>query len=363
MPRPDLAVVDPGRVRRVLVIRHRAGGDLLLTTPALHALRWGLPGASIEVVTARGLTSLLEGNSDVDRVLTFDRRSLRSQAALYTRLARGGYDIVLDLVSNPRSAFMTALTRARIRVGFDLPGRGWAYTRRIPREPHGPEAARLRYAPESALDQVRSLGLSAEDVTLRLRVRPGACAAMDAWLAEEGFASGRPVVACLPAGSWPAKTWPPERFVAALDAIGEEADVLWLWGPGEEALAGWCRSRMHRPSRIAPRTDWQELGALLRRCALLVGNDSGPKHVAVALGVPTVTVFGPTHPRTWQPPGGPHTALMADGLDCLHCNANTCPLEGERHMRCMGDVTVERVVAAAKERLHGDVGRSLWASR
>lgn len=356
--------VRPAGIRRVLAIRHRAGGDLLLSTPALHALRRGLPGARIEVLTARGFSGLLEGSADVDRVLAFDRRSLRSQARLYFALARGGYDLVLDLVSNPRSAFLAALTRARVRVGYDLPGRSWAYTLRLPREPVGPAGPVLRYAPEAALDQVRALGIPATDATLRFTVTAEAAARISAWMAEQGLgAHGRPVVACLPAGSWPAKTWAAERFAEVMDSLAEIADVVWLWGPGERELADSCRARMRAPSRPAPATDWQGLGALLARCALLVGNDSGPKHVAVAVGTPTVTVFGPTHPRTWHPPTGPHRALVAEGLACLHCNANVCPLPGDAHMRCMRDVGVARVADAARTLLAERRGEAPCASR
>jgi ADP-heptose:LPS heptosyltransferase len=108
---------------------------------------------------------------------------------------------------------------------------------------------------------------------------------------------------------------------------------------------------MRGGSLVAPPTGWQELGALLARCALLVANDSGPKHVAVALGTPTVTIFGPTHPATWHPPRGPHAAVEATGLEGLHCNANRCPLEGDRFHRCMLDVGAERVLAAARDLL------------
>ncbi|MBI4364568.1 MAG: glycosyltransferase family 9 protein, partial [Candidatus Latescibacteria bacterium] len=134
---PPAPRVDLSDVRRALVIRHRAGGDLLLTTPALRALKRGLPGAAVEVLTARGMSEILRGNPDIDRVLEFDRRSFAAQAALYAKLLRGGYDLVLDMVSNPRSAVMTALTRSRIRVGYDLDGRRYAYTLRVPREPVG----------------------------------------------------------------------------------------------------------------------------------------------------------------------------------------------------------------------------------
>ncbi len=344
---PDRA--DPARARTVLVIRHRAGGDLLLTTPALRALRAGLPGARIDVVAARGLGSLLSGNPDVDRVIEFDRKSLLSQAALYAKLALGGYDLVIDLVSNPRTAFMTWLTRAPLRAGYDIAGRGGAYNVKVPREPAGADGRPLlRYAPEAAMDVVRALGFPPRDPGLRFEVSREARERIDAWLRESDVPrsvpssdSGdpgdlpRPRVACLPIGSWPAKTWAPERFALVMDQLAATADVIWLWGPGERERVEAARARMRLPSRLAPATDWQGL---------------------VALGVPTVTVYGPTNPRTWHPPDGPHAAVFAEGLDCLFCNANRCPLHGDRHMRCMHDVSVERVVEAARALLHSGAG-------
>jgi len=335
-------------VRRILVIRHRAGGDLLLTTPALRAIRAGVPGARIEVLTSRGLAPLLQGNPDVDRVIELDRSSVRSQAGLYLQLLRGGYDIAIDLVSNPRSAWMTALTRARTRAGFAIPGRSWAYTVAVPREPKGPNGPVRRYAPEAALDVVRALGLPPRGLHLTFHVCERANAAIETWLASAGVPQDRPLLVCLPAGSWPSKTWISERYVAVMDALASEGTIVWLWGPGERALAEACRDSMRSPSLLAPRTDWQELGALLRRAALWIGNDSGPKHLAAALGTPTVTIFGPTHPTTWNPPDGPHTVIEAQGLPCLHCDANVCPLPGDRHMRCMRDVEPERVIEAAR---------------
>jgi ADP-heptose:LPS heptosyltransferase len=171
------------------------------------------------------------------------------------------------------------------------------------------------------------------------------------------------MIACLPAGSWPAKTWLPDRFAAAMDALAAQGTVVWMWGPRERAGVEACRALMRAPSLLAPPTGWQELGALLKRCALWIGNDSGPKHVAVALGVPTITLFGPTNPTTWHPPDGPHTAIEVDGLDCLHCNSNVCPLPGERHMRCMRDLQAERVIAAAWALLRGADREAPCASR
>jgi len=339
--------------RRILVIRHRAGGDLLLTTPALRAIRAGAPGARIEVLTSRGLAPLLEGNPDVDRVIELDRRSLRSQARLYLRLLRGGYDLTIDLVSNPRSAWMTALTRAHTRAGFAIPGRAWAYTVAVPREARGPDGPVRRYAPEAALDVVRALGLPPRGLHLTFHVSERARTAIDTWLTNANVPRDRPMLVCLPAGSWPSKTWIPERYVAVMDALASEGTIVWLWGPGERALAEACRDSMRSPSILAPHTDWQELGALLSRAALWIGNDSGPKHLATALGTPTVTLFGPTHPTTWSPPDGPHTVVEAEGLPCLHCDANVCPLPGDRHMRCMLDVDAERVIRAARALLRG----------
>ncbi|HEY2923995.1 MAG TPA: glycosyltransferase family 9 protein [Candidatus Eisenbacteria bacterium] len=343
-------VVDLSRVRRALVVRHRAAGDLLLTTPALRALRAGLPSATIDILVSRGTGAILRGNRDVDRVLEMDRGSPVSQITRYVRLLGGGYDLVLDMVSNPRSAFMTALTRAPVRVGYDLRGRRWAYTIRLPREPAGPDGPVARYAPEASLDLVRAIGIPPRGLELTIHVSPEARAGIDGWLRRCGLGT-RPLAVCLPSGTWSTKTWLPERFAAVMDALHETADVLWLWGPGEEALAQACRARMQHPSVVAPATGWEELAALIQRTALLVSNDSGPKHVAVALGVPTVTIFGPTNPRAWQPGSGPHAAVEVPGLECLHCNQTRCPLPGERHMRCMRDVSVAMVVEACRARL------------
>lgn len=343
----------------ILVLRHRAAGDLLLTTPSFRALRAGRPGARIDVIVSKGMEGLLEGNPDVDRVLVVDRRSIAAQLGLYARLAGGGWSTVLDLVSNPRSAWMTALTRARTRAGYDIPGRAWAYSTRVPREPLDADGKPvLRYAPEAGLDLVRAVGVSPAGLGLTFRVTGAARESIDRWLASAaGERGGRPLVACLPTGTWPAKTWLPERFAAAMDALAAEALPVWIWGPRERDPVERVRARMTEPSLLAPPTGWQELGALLERCSLLVCNDSGPKHLAVALGTPTVTIFGPTHPTTWHPPGGPHVALEATGLECLHCNANVCPLRGGRHHRCMRDVGVERVVQAARTLLEERRGK------
>jgi ADP-heptose:LPS heptosyltransferase len=314
-----------------------------------------LPSATIDILVSSGTSAILRGNRDVDRVLEIDRRSLISQAERYLRLLGGGYDLVLDMVSNPRSAFMTALTRAPVRVGYDLRGRRWAYTIRLPREPAGPGGPTARYAPEAPLDLVRAIGIPPRGLELTIQVSSEARAKMDEWLRGRGLGA-RPIAVCLPAGTWSTKTWLPERFAAVMDALHETADVLWLWGPGEEALAHACRARMKEPSTLAPATGWEELTALLQRAALLVSNDSGPKHVAVALGVPTVTIFGPTNPRAWQPESGPHAAVEVPGLECLHCNQTRCPLPGERHMRCMRDLTVAMVVEACRARLCARAG-------
>src|SRR5262249_4407499 len=141
--------------------------------------------------------------------------------------------------------------------------------------------------------------------------------------------------------------------VSVMDALASDGTVVWLWGPGERPLAEACRDSMRSPSFLAPRTDWQELGALLRRATLWIGNDSGPKHLAAALGTPPVTIFGPPPPTTWNPPEGPHAVIEADGLTCLHCDANLCPLPGDRHMRCMRDVEPERVIDTARALLRG----------
>jgi ADP-heptose:LPS heptosyltransferase len=155
-----------------------------------------------------------------------------------------------------------------------------------------------------------------------------------------------------PAGTWQAKTYPLEAFAAAADRLAQRCVVLVLWGPGEKGLAERMLHAMRAQARLAPETNLDELATVLRRLDLLVTNDSGVKHLAVACGTPTLTLFGPTSPRAWMPDAGPHTALRSR-VPCLECNLTRCA-----HHLCMQTLAPDWVARIALEMLESSTPRA-----
>jgi heptosyltransferase-2 len=196
---------------------------------------------------------------------------------------------------------------------------------------------------------IRCLGIGETDASLDFQVSRDSQEKVDAFLRSRGLEGKRTAGVC-PAGSWPAKTWPLEKFAAFADRITKELGcaVVILWGPGEEVLAERMASLMKTQGLVACRTDIEEAGALLRRCELFVSNDSGLKHIAVAVGTATVTIFGPTNPITWNPPDPRHRAVHTDA-DCLFCDRNECD-----SMVCMENLEVSDVLSVSKEVLRLD---------
>lgn len=323
-------------------------GDVLLTTPALRALKSALPQSRLTVLVTRPGKEILAGNPDVDEVMVLDKSSWRPQLEIIGGVRRRGFDLVVDFLCNPRTAIITILSGARFRVGYDVGLRRFAYNIVKPRDEFRDGKKVAKYAAEVNLDMIRYLGFRAESSALRFSVDGKSRAVADEFLASNGLEAGG-FVCVSPAGSWPAKTWEVGKFAAVSDLVTERTGrrVVVLWGPGEKALAERTLSLMRTPGVMACETDIREAGALLEKSALFVSNDSGLKHVAVAVGTPTVTVFGPTNPVTWNPESPKHRAVFAD-VDCLRCDKNTCAT-----MECMKKLSAERVFAVVEDVLRG----------
>ena len=322
----------PDRVRRLLVLRPRALGDVLLATPALRALRAGFPAAAIEVAVDVGLGSVLRRNPHVDRLWLLPRGGgTRAWWPIYAGIARADFDLVIDLHGSPRTAFMAAWSRAPHRFGYALRGRGRFYNHRVPRDADRDGIRRPMYAARINLEMVARCGVVGsilEDTTLVLPPEPAAEARMETLLAS--VAATRPRIGLSPAGTWPAKSWPEASWARAADLLAASgASIVLLWGPGERAVAERVRASMLRPAVILPPTDLDELAAVVARLDLLIAHDSGVRHVAVARRIPTLGLYGPTDPRNWNPPQGPHHGVRTQ-LPCVGCNLTRCT-----HHLCM----------------------------
>jgi len=335
-----------GPIRRILVQRPRALGDVLLITPALRALRAGYPDAALDVAVDPALEPLLRHNPHVDRVWTYAPAGapLADRWRFMQRIRAARFDLVIDLHGTPRTALVAWRSGAANRVGYALRGRGRMYNFRVQRDTDRSGRRRSLYAAQMNLEIVARCGVrgpSLEDTRLVFVAAPGASRQS----ARRRPADARRQIGVAPAGTWQAKTYPLEAFARAADQLARDADVLVLWGPGERGLAERMLDAMHEPAQLAPETNLEQLGALLQRLDLLVANDSGVKHLAVACGTPTLTLFGPTRPMAWMPFDGPHVALRSR-VPCLECNLTRCA-----HHLCMRTLRPDWVAEAALRQL------------
>jgi heptosyltransferase-2 len=327
-------------------------GDTVMATPALRALRASFPDARILGVIKPHVAPTLDGTTWLDAVIPFDpkARDRRFRAAgVWRRLRAERADLAVLLPNSFRSALMAWSAGIPRRVGYARGGRGVLLTDRleVPRDARG---ERLPVpAVEYYLALVRRLGCRAGSVRPELATTPGDEAAADRAWARLGLSADLPVVCLNTGGAYgPAKSWPAPYFaeVACRLADGAGVQVLAVCGPSERAAAREIAARAAHPSVVSLADLELSLGltkACVRRSALMITTDSGPRHFAAAFGVPVVTLFGPTH-VAWTRTNHPNAVHLFQPVPCGPCQKGVCPL---KHHRCMTELTPEAVLRAA----------------
>lgn len=341
---------------RILVVQTAFLGDVVLTTPLLRELRRAHPGAALTVVAAPVGAAALEGSPHVDRIVPFDKNGVNSGASGTLRLARslrlGRFDLAVAAQRSARTGILLRASGAATRVGFEGAAGALAYSRRVPWDPA--RHAVLRYL---ALAGAAGGDPESADPRPELPVRKDALARVESLLRGEGIANGDPVLAIAPGSIWGTKRWTPEGFAHVARGAGARGLRPVLVGAQDEREL--CLSVRDRAgievAVLAGRTSLAEMTALLSRARALVTNDSGPGHVASAVGTAVVAIFGPTVPAFGYTPWGERNRIVElHGLECRPCHAHgpeVCPLG---HHRCMRDLRAERVMAALDEVLSPD---------
>jgi ADP-heptose:LPS heptosyltransferase len=330
---------------RVLVTRLNYLGDVVLSLPMVDALRGAHPGVEIDYLTRESGASLLRGDARFARVLVW-RDGAASAARTLAALRRRRYRATVDLYSNPRSAWLCWLSGARVRVGGDRRFRRRLYTHRVASPPGlAVSEAFLRYAEPFGVR-----GAAAKPV---LTISEAEGAAAELLLAEAGApAGGAPRVGVHPGGKWPVKRWPADRFAeltARVQSNGGRA-VLFT-GPGEADATLDVRRRAGDRVATLEVLDIRAAAAVISRLDVMVACDGGIMHTAVAVGTPTVGIFGSSQSAVWFPyeSFGPYRAAEID-VPCRPCHRHVCPLG---HTRCLNDLDAARVAALVGAVLHG----------
>lgn len=350
----------------LLVLRYRFIGDTILTVPFLRNLRRAHPDARIDLVVAPYSSDVLRGIPYVDEFLVYDpptihadsggrHRTLLSKARFVADLRKRRYDKAYVLKRSFSSAAIAFLSGARERIGFDTEGRGFLLTRRVPYRHDRHEVLNF-------LDVLRADGVPVVDDHLEAWLSPEETAAAEAFLAERGVAPGERIVAIHPFCANQTRAWHEDGFLATANALQERSGVriLLLGGKRDREMAG----RIAKEIRPAPvtavgETDLRRSMALLSKCSLLICNDSGIMHLAAALDLPLIALFGPQSPVKFGP-WGKRSRILYKRFPCSPCRQKffeECDPSPRGKPMCMEAIAVDEVVEEACAALAGGAER------
>jgi lipopolysaccharide heptosyltransferase II len=350
----------------ILLIRPDHLGDLLFTTPALRALREASPQARITCLIGPWAEAVVAGNPHIDEIMLcpfpgFTRQTKKSVIepyvilGRYARLLRGkDFDLAVVLrFDHWWGALLTYLARIPRRVGHDIAEVKPFLTDAVPH-------VSGRHEVEQNLALVEAMGGQIEHpVTPSAHPLEFLPSAQDRefaarYLAEQGIGNDDPLVCIHPGAGAPVKLWRNEGWTQVADDLGKYgANVILTGSASEKALVQAIAERMTtQPIVAAGQTTLGQLAALMARCRLVLGVDSGPLHLAVAVGTPTVHLYGPVDSRTFGPWGDPtrHIVLTSD-MDCIPCNRLDYRLDELKEHRCVWDISEARVSEAARQLL------------
>lgn len=320
---------------RVLVVKLSSLGDLFHALPAVHGLKQGL-GAVVDWVTQPEYAGLVRCFTDVDRVILFPRRGFLTGArAFLSDLRRERYDLAVDLQGLLKSALVTRLTRAARRLGPSYHREG---AHRMYHETAAP-AEPGRHAVEQAFDSLRALNLPAQPPVFPVSF-PSVAVNLP-----------RPRIALLPCSRWPTKNWGADSFAAAARELIKRAgaSIVLLGAPADQPVCRRIADQVPGSTDLSGKTSLVELGGWLAQMDLVISVDSGPMHMAAALGRPVLALFGPTDPARTGPYGEAHRVLQIGDLPCRPCYRRSCE---RKDLACLERISPEQVVANAMEMLN-----------
>ena len=311
---------------RIAIVKLSSLGDVIHALPVARALRQALPEAELTWIVEAREQAILRHHPDLDGVLPVDtrrwRRLLRRPAGLREvgreiaevrrRLRTGRFDVAIDLQGLIKSGVLTAATRAPLRIGFAATHCRERLSACFTNRRVTPAPAAVHVV-DQYLSLLSPLGIAPGAPQFHVPVRPVADRRMEELLVEHGVKRSDRLVAINPGAGRADKRWPIARLTAVAERLATEAGarILLLWGPDEAHLAREIRDGLSARAMLAPPTDLDELAGLLRRAALVVASDTGPLHLAAALGTPCLGLYGPTRAERNGPYGVRCRALQS----------------------------------------------------
>lgn len=360
--------IDLKKVKKILIVRPRAIGDVILTTPLIRALKKALPDSAIDYLLEPFVAPVLYGNPNINRILIFRRYSVKKELPavarmrkdelkkfdstvkvfknnleLYFYLINQKYDIVFDLWGNFRTILICMLSGARYRVGFIYKLRKFFYN--IPVVPDIIPKYNVYYY----LDLLKPFNIKEDgdqtDVYYSKQDEQYISDFMTGLKSDKSK-----IIGINPMGSWITKRWPEDKFIELIKMILKEisdSKIVLIWGPGEYDSVSKIKSSFQHTQSVymAPETNINQLAVLIKNLDILVTNDGAPKHIAVAVGIKTLTIYGPTNYKSWGPADDPRHLYIFSGINCVPCDKMICK---GRDIECMKNIKVTDVFEKMK---------------
>lgn len=339
---------DLNGVKKILIVKLRHLGDVLLTGAVFSALKRALPEAMVDAYVYSEAAPMLEGHPGVDGIIGYDRKwkklgffgRLKKEWEILRRIRKEGYDLVINLTEGDRGVLAAKMARARIRVGFEPKGK-WqkkTYTHVVKHCPG------LRHTVERNLDALRRIGIfpKEDERDLFLHVPDKAIEAMRNKLGDEPF------IVIHPTSRWRFKCWPVDKMRRlAEELIQRGKRLVFTSGPDAEERAMLAEIAGGLDAvNLGGQISLKELAALIQMSELLICVDSVPLHMASALKKPVVAIFGPTSDVTWGPWRNTHARIVAQNFSCRPCYQDGCG--GSKMSDCLHTLPVDQVLRAVE---------------
>ena len=364
--------IDLNTIKRVLVIKLRHHGDVLLTSPVFQVLKNHAPHLEVDALIYHDTREMLTGHPAISEVFTIDREwkrmGLITQASreisLLRALQKREYDLVLHLTEHPRGAWLTRLLRPRYAVAQRAQGinegrdsnwwkSSFTHTYPTPR-------ATFRHTVESNLDALRRVGVQPLRAEKQLVLVPGKIAddKVAALMAQHGFAHKK-FIHIHPTSRWAFKTWPAEKFADFILELGRQGERVVLTAAptaDERDMIAAIKTKLKAPVvDLTGMLSLKELAALTVRAKAFVGVDSAPMHMAAAMQTPTIALFGPSGEAHWGPWGVIHRIVASTDPrhTCRPCGNDGCG--GSKVSECLTELPVAQVLAALNDLLAANV--------
>jgi len=329
--------IDKSRIKKILCIKPRGIGDVVLSTIVIDNLKAHFPSATIDFLTELFAKPALEFNPNINKILTMEKKEFPLKVAF--KIKKEKYNLILDLWSNPRTAQITFLSGVKYRAGFAYRGRKYAYN--IP----ATSGRGKGHAAEHNLELLKAIGVPVVSKHIQYFTSEEDDNFAKHFI-ENNFSKSKKVVGIIPSGGWESKRCDAVKWVEICKAISEryKAKFLIIWGPGDEKDSEFIKNNLPELAVIAPETNLRQMSGLIKNCNLVLANDSGPMHISAALGIPTLGIFGPTNPKNHGPYSPNSDYVNKEDLFCLMCNKLVCPYKHE----CMLQLPVENVMEKVK---------------